>query len=483
MSPPHDPDNPLIAAVDATVPAPVRQVCARLSEAGHEAYAVGGAVRDAALGRSPGDWDVATSATPDQVTELFAKTIPTGLQHGTVTVLERGADRQRQAIEVTTFRGEGAYSDGRRPDSVHFGVPLREDLARRDFVINAMAYDPIARRLVDPFGGMDDLKAGRVRAVGAAERRFAEDGLRVMRAVRFAAVLEFALDPATEAAIAGALPVLARVSRERVRDELVKLLGAGRPSRGLLIARRTGLLDAILPELDLPGPAAPAAAGDPHGNPSGDPSGDPDGDPDGDNDPRWQRALARVDALERDPILRLAALLMAAPAALPSSKSPDSPGRRLKLSNAELARIDGLLAMAPRWRDPGTDSELRRALGQLGRRYIPDVLALWQAERAALEAVNAPAEDRPGAPDTAAEQAALSAVLDRVQAMVARGDALTAGELALSGGELIRLLELAPGPAIGRLLAALLDRVLAEPALNTRESLSDLARSIHSAQE
>ncbi|MCP4250814.1 MAG: [cytidine(C)-cytidine(C)-adenosine (A)]-adding enzyme, partial [bacterium] len=138
-----------IALIDALVPEPVRIVCERLTASGHEAFTVGGAVRDAILGRHPGDWDVATSAPPEEVMEVFNKTIPTGLKHGTVTVLI-GRGEKRLPVEVTTFRGEGAYSDGRRPDSVTFGVPLREDLARRDLVINAMAYDPVAKVLADP---------------------------------------------------------------------------------------------------------------------------------------------------------------------------------------------------------------------------------------------------------------------------------------------------------------------------------------------
>ena len=193
--------------LDALVPDPVREVCRVLGEAGHQAVAVGGAVRDALLGRQPGDWDVATSAAPDQVVGLFRRTIPTGIQHGTVTVMA-GRGPERLAVEVTTFRGEGAYSDARRPDQVVFGVPLDEDLARRDFVANAIAWDPIGRRLHDPFGGRDDLAARVLRAVGDPAARFGEDGLRIVRAIRFVAVLGFTLDPATEAAIPGARKVV-----------------------------------------------------------------------------------------------------------------------------------------------------------------------------------------------------------------------------------------------------------------------------------
>src|SRR3954447_5109551 len=199
-------------------PRSVRAGCQALAAAGHQAVAVGGAVRDAILGRAPGDWDIATSARPEQVIALFPHTVPTGLQHGTVTVVTgRGASSH---VEVTTFRGEGAYTDARRPDHVTFGVPLVDDLARRDLRVNAIAYDPQTDALIDPYGGQTDIAERRLRAVGPTGRvyddavaRFTEDGLRVMRAVRFAAALEFELDPDTERGIGPALPSLAKVSK------------------------------------------------------------------------------------------------------------------------------------------------------------------------------------------------------------------------------------------------------------------------------
>ncbi|HET9625714.1 MAG TPA: hypothetical protein VFP84_30325, partial [Kofleriaceae bacterium] len=213
----------------AALPPHVRAVCQTLAGAGHQAVAVGGAVRDALLGRAPGDWDVATSARPEQVMTLFRHTVPTGLQHGTVTIVTGRGEASH--VEVTTFRGEGAYTDARRPDHVTFGVPLVEDLARRDLRVNAMAYDPARGALIDPYNGRADLAERRLRAVGPtgdvyadAVARFSEDGLRVMRAVRFAAQLEFALDPDTERGIVPALPSLARVSKERISDELRKIL-------------------------------------------------------------------------------------------------------------------------------------------------------------------------------------------------------------------------------------------------------------------
>ena len=196
-----------------------------LHGAGHAAYAVGGCVRDSLLGLDPHDWDLCTSARPEQVMALFGeeKCIPTGLQHGTVTVKQGG-----RFYETTTFRTEGAYSDGRHPDAVCFVPDVREDLARRDFTINAMAYSA-EEGLIDPFGGRDDLAAHLVRAVGEPERRFEEDALRILRLYRFAARFGFAIDPATGAAARALGPHLDCVSAERIQEELLKLLAAPRP--------------------------------------------------------------------------------------------------------------------------------------------------------------------------------------------------------------------------------------------------------------
>lgn len=391
--------------LDALVPAPVREVCRVLAEAGHQAVTVGGAVRDALLGRAPGDWDVATSARPDQVIGLFRRTIPTGIQHGTVTVMAgRGADRH--AVEVTTFRGEGAYSDARRPDEVVFGVPLEEDLARRDFVVNAIAWDPIGRQLVDPFGGRGDLAARVLRAVGTPAARFAEDGLRIVRAIRFVAALDFALDPATEAAIPAALPSLARVSRERIRVELVKLLAGPAAARGLEVGTRTGILEQVLPELADP-----------------------------------QAAIARVAAAPPDPVVRTAALLLAA-----APDRVDAALRRLTYSNADRERAVALVREVPAIPPGATDADLRRILARAGRALAVDLAALR--------------------PDLA----------DRFRA--AAGAPLTAADLALKGPDVMRVLGLPPGPAVGQAIRELLSRVLDDPSVNSAAALEDLLREL-----
>lgn len=430
----------------AAVPANVRAVCRTLSAAGHQAVAVGGAVRDAILGRAPGDWDVATSAHPEQVIALFPHTVPTGIQHGTVTVVTgRGAHSH---VEVTTFRGEGAYTDARRPDHVRFGVPLVDDLARRDLRVNAIAYDPETDTLIDPYGGQTDIAERRLRAVGPTGRvyddavaRFTEDGLRVMRAVRFAAALEFELDPETERGIAPALPSLARVSKERICDELRKILATRRPSRALAIAERTGILALILPEHEAGIAAWAAARGQ-------------------GRDAQLARWLARIDAAE--PIARLAALLaeLADPDPGPrrldrrSQRAAEAVLRRLKFSNDECAAAAVAVGAAAAVLASGwTEPEVRRLLADVGRLRAGAAVALWRA-------------------DGAAELAGSAA------AILARGDALAIGELAVAGKDLMAALEMQPGPQVGRLLAALLDRVLVDPALNAREPLIALARGV-----
>jgi tRNA nucleotidyltransferase (CCA-adding enzyme) len=412
-----EPVDPLLTALAAAVPPGVREVCETLERAGHEAVTVGGAVRDAMLGRDAGDWDVATSARPEQVVALFEKTIPTGMQHGTVTVVV-GRGRAREAIEVTTYRGEGAYVDGRRPTSVVFGVPLTEDLARRDLVVNAIAYDPVRGVLFDPFDGRGDIAARRLRAVGDATARFTEDGLRVMRAIRFAATLGFALDPETEAAIPAALPSLAKVSRERVKVELDKTLLAPAPAAALEIARRTGVLAQELPE-------AIAQEG------------------------AWAARLAWVDGLPRDVGLRAAALLSGGP-----DSAAEACWKRLKGPNDERDRVVRLVRVAHAAAPPLDERGVRRLLAGVGRARGEDCVALWSAR-----------------PDAPAELVALArTILDR-------GDALAAGDLAITGAVVMQELGIPPSREVGRLLEVALDAALDDPSVNDRERLLALVRA------
>jgi tRNA nucleotidyltransferase (CCA-adding enzyme) len=224
-----------------------KAICKRLQQAGYQSYIVGGCIRDLLLNLPPKDWDITTNAPPEKVMELFPKHYPTGLQHGTVTVaMGEGVENH---FEVTTFRIEGKYLDGRRPEEVFFVNNIEEDLARRDLTINAIAYDPINDKLVDPFHGINDLNNGIIRAVGYPQQRFREDGLRIMRAARFAARFNYKLCPETKAAMAVCLDVLEKVSMERIRDELCKILMSNNPKIGINILVETGAINVVCPIL------------------------------------------------------------------------------------------------------------------------------------------------------------------------------------------------------------------------------------------
>lgn len=223
------------------------EICQILSNKGYQAFLVGGCIRDLLLGHTPKDYDITTDASPEEVINLFPKTIPTGLQHGTVTVV-MGIGVENH-FEVTTFRVEGEYLDGRRPGQVFFVANVEKDLARRDLTINAIAYDPVANWLVDPYEGIKDLKAGIIRAVGNPEARFQEDGLRIMRAARFAARFGYELQPATFEGMKNNLQTLKMVSKERVADELCKTLMTPNPQIGFKILHESGALAIACPML------------------------------------------------------------------------------------------------------------------------------------------------------------------------------------------------------------------------------------------
>ncbi|MFQ3548033.1 MAG: CCA tRNA nucleotidyltransferase, partial [Termitinemataceae bacterium] len=222
----------------------VLEVARLFTSHGKKVYVVGGAVRDMLLGKSAKDWDLATDAKPEEVQQIFRRVIPTGIKHGTVTILYKGL-----SLETTTFRIEGTYSDGRHPDTIKYAETIEEDLSRRDFTMNAMAIALPSLALIDPFGGRNDLQARCIRCVGKALERFLEDGLRPVRALRFAAQLEFSIEQGTLAAIPQALQVTAHVAAERIRDELDKIMGSTHPSIAFRYMDQTGLLSLILPEL------------------------------------------------------------------------------------------------------------------------------------------------------------------------------------------------------------------------------------------
>jgi tRNA nucleotidyltransferase (CCA-adding enzyme) len=396
---------------EAIIPPAVLEVVSRLQDRGHQAYLVGGCVRDLVSGRAPKDYDVATSARPEEVQASFRKVIPTGIQHGTVTVMSRG-----EPVEVTTFRTEGEYLDGRRPSQVAFHSRIEDDLSRRDFTINAMAFDPVRRELVDPFGGQQDLKARIVRAVGEPAARFAEDGLRCLRAARFSALLGFRLDPATHAAIAPSLQVFRKVARERVREELTRLLLSDHPDQGLGILAETGLLQEIVPELrpeDLP------------------------------------RATSAVQRSPRTVEARMAAFLHL----LPSPEAAEAALRRLTFSNKVVDQAVQLIRhLLPPDAPGASDAQLRRWVAALGRELVDSALRLSEAA-------------------FGADLQALRARLDR---LLEAGPPLSARELALDGTQIMAVLGVGPSRIVGEATRFLLDQVLDQPELNSPDSLARL---------
>ena len=379
-----------------------------LHRAGYAAYVVGGCVRDSLLGLTPHDWDLCTSALPQQVMELFGaqRCIPTGLQHGTVTVKQSGA-----LYEITTFRTEGTYTDGRHPDEVHFVPDVREDLARRDFTINAMAYNE-KEGLVDPFGGQADLQSGVLRAVGVPRQRFTEDALRILRLHRFAARFGFAIDPPTAQAAQELCAHLDCVSVERIEEELAKLLSAPAPAAYL----DEKILGVVLPELS---PEALAAA-----------------KPVVDACPAGERALP----------VRLAALLLSL-----GEDGIRRTLRRLRCSNACIEETAVLVREAV----PGVPVSLniyaRRLLGKYNLCTVQRIAALGTALQ----------------PERAADFAALSELAEQLDA---DGVCCRVSQLAVNGRDLMAA-GVPAGPGIRKVLEALLDGVIREEYPNERQAL------------
>ncbi len=423
-------------------PAAVREICRTLEGAGFEAWCVGGAVRDALLGIETLDWDIATSARPEQVQRLFRRTVPVGIQFGTVGVL----DRAGVLHEVTTFRHD-VETDGRHA-VVRFGASLDEDLARRDFTINAIAVHAETLAVRDPFDGRGDLARQVVRCVGIAATRMEEDRLRALRAIRFAGRFGFAIEPATWEAIRASAPHLSRLSMERVKQELDKILEqVDQPSTSLERYREAGILTALVPALA----EAPTVRF------------------------RTIDFLARPGRLRRPArrALRMAALFAEPGAAVPVAS--DRTLKALRCSNEEIAlarvvmealgAVPSILAMSERFH---AGAALRRFVATIGRLQVPLVArVLWARAAAELEAAGA---------DVARVRAARRAGvhLYRRAMRSAWHDPITVGDLAVDGDDL-RGIGIPAGPAIGATLKRLLEVVLDDPTRNTREGLLAVA--------
>jgi tRNA nucleotidyltransferase/poly(A) polymerase len=432
--------------------------------AGKQVYLAGGAVRDLLRGGRASDWDLATDALAEEVIALFKHVIPTGIKHGTVTVHYKGRE-----FEVTTFRAESSYSDGRRPDRVEFGVSIEEDLSRRDFTMNAIAYRLPSGPLTDPFGGKEDIQARLIRCVGNPEERFAEDGLRPMRAVRFASQLGFRVDEAVLAAIPGALSLTARVAPERLRDEIDKIIASPLPSAAFRLMEKTGLLTLLLPEL------AECRGIE-------------------------QKGFHRFDVLDHSFLacdygarenypqaVRMAALFhdLGKKTTARTGKDGSWTFYRHERESSRLVRSLMLRFRYPNaltdhvcrlieehmfhYTDGWNDSAVRRFIIRAGEENLACLYKLRMADTYGMAAH----EPDPGS---------LLPLMRRVEKILSSREALSLKDLAVSGNDL-KAAGIKPGRTMGVILKELLEAVIDDPELNARERLLEMAERLNRRYE
>jgi tRNA nucleotidyltransferase (CCA-adding enzyme) len=445
-------------AIGGLVPEPVLDLLRTLWDAGHPAYVVGGSLRDALLGRRAKDWDLATAALPEQTVELFPGAVYEN-RFGTVAVRRGG-----ETYEITTFRSDHDYADFRRPHRVEFGTSLEADLARRDFTVNAMAWGRHAGSdgtgaeaiLIDPFDGRDDVTRRTLRAVGEPVRRFEEDALRMVRAVRLAATLDFTIEPATLRGIQARAPLIAHLSGERIATELGLLLAADVPSVGLRLLADTGLLAPISEELA-------AQRGIAQNKVEG--------------EDLWDHTLRTVDAAINHPVVRLAALVhdIGKPATAADGHFYGHEVVGAEVARAFLDRLHEPRAVTEQvthlvrnhmfgYETTWSDAAVRRFIGKVGPDSINELFALREADNVGS-----------GQPQSAG---GLDELRARVAAELAEGPVLDRSALAIDGADLMAELGLEPGPGLGRVLEALLERVIEDKSLNTAPTLLLLARQL-----
>lgn len=433
------------------LPEKVHTIIHTLQEHGYEAYAVGGCVRDSILGRTPEDWDITTSAMPEETKALFERTFDTGIEHGTVTVL-----LGREGFEVTTYRIDGKYEDSRHPKEVTFTRNLKEDLLRRDFTINAMAYNE-KDGLVDIFGGLDDIEEGVIRCVGNALSRFSEDALRILRGVRFAAQLGFAIDEETRAGMRSLAPTLLNISAERIQVELVKMLVSPRPDM-LRTAYELGITKEFLPEFDV---LMTTEQETPHHMYN-----------------VGEHTLHALMNVRADKVLRLTMLLH--DMGKPELKTMDADGvahfkkhairseeiaktvlRRLKFDNDTLHKVSKLVLYHD-YRMPATAKNVRRAMNKIGKDLFPLYLEVRRADMLAQS-------------EFLREEKLRN--IDETEALyeeiIQAGQCVTLKELAVTGKDLIAA-GMRPGKEIGEILDHFLELVIETPEMNTKEKLLGL---------
>ena len=438
------------------LPEKVKYIIDTIMEAGYEAYAVGGCIRDSILGREPDDWDITTSASPYQVKELFPRTLDTGLKHGTVTVM-----MDKEGFEVTTYRIDGEYEDGRHPKEVTFTSNLIEDLKRRDFTINAMAYNE-KNGLIDVFEGMEDIQRKVIRCVGSPMERFTEDALRMMRAVRFSAQLGYEIEDKTAEAIKALAPNLSKISAERIQVELVKLVTSPNPDF-LKIAYETGITAVILPEFDV---CMETMQNNPHHCYS-----------------VGEHTLKAMKAVSPDKYLRLALLFH--DIGKPAKKITDEKGidhfyghpvlseemtgqilHRLKFDNDTIYTVKKLVLYHD-YETEQTPKSVRRAMMKIGEDIFP---LLFEVKYGDIAAQSEYKREK--------KLEKLQAVKEIYETVIKQQQCVSLKTLAVTGRDLMEQADMVPGKELGEMLKELLELVVEEPSLNEKEVLLSKAREL-----
>ncbi len=434
------------------------QIASKIRGEGYECYLVGGSVRDLILNSEAFDYDFATDARPETVMKLFRKVVPTGIKHGTVSVI-----LNKKSYEITTYRSDGKYLDGRHPENITFSETLEQDVQRRDFTINGLAYDLMDERIVDYVEGYEDIGKKTIRTIGDPVDRFTEDGLRSLRACRFGAKLNFKIEQATFDAISRTINVTAKVSSERIRDELMKLMETEKPSVGLELMRKSGLLNLVLPELDA---SFSMTQNRFH------------------KYDIYYHSIYSCDAAPRNkPLIRLASLLHDI-GKVPSRK-PGPNGdytfynhevigakiarkimKRLKFSNEQIEKANNLIINHMfHYTDEWTDGAVRRFIKKVGLDNIDELIQLRLADRKGNGA-------RCGLP------APIETLMVKIREVIEADNAFTVRDLDINGTVLMEIFTLKPGPVIGVVLNELLELVLDNPELNKQDILIEKAGEI-----
>ncbi len=439
------------------VPVNIKNFCSIFNREGFSCYLVGGAVRNLIRGINPADFDFATDAQPEDMIKIFRKVIPTGIEHGTVTILFKGMH-----YEVTTFRIDGNYTNSRHPDRIIFSDSIYEDLKRRDFTINSMALDPVRNKLIDPHNGQQDLKRRIIRAIGDPSTRFSEDGLRVLRGCRFASQLGFDIESSTLAGIEEQGFRLKYISAERIRDEIIKILMSDLPSKAFFIMKDTKILKYVIPELE---DGIGMRQREMH------------------SFDVFEHSLYSADFAEKDLVIKLSALLhdIGKPASLQvtdniptfynhdkiSARMAGEILRRLKFPKSVEKQVSHLIEEHMfNYTEDWTDSAIRRLIARVGETNIQDLIKLRYADRAGMR----------GKPFSCAND---SSFISRINAILEKENAFSIKNLSVDGNLLSEKAGIPKGPEMGKVLEFLLETVLEDPGLNKTDKLIEIAENFY----